>query len=308
MTSRAELVPGVRGELLESPVWDDRRGLLWLVDIAGRVVLGVDPDRVNGDAVRHRFPMPSEPGSLALAADGALVVALRDQVARLDVATGALVTLAPAEHDPKTTRLNDGRCDFRGRFWVGSMYEPRDQATAALYRLEKGRLVPEVTGITLANGLAFDADGRGGWHADTPARTVWRFEFDAAGAMRDRQAFLTLGPDARPGRGASHDARGDSPARPDGATVDSEGAYWLCAIDAGEVRRYRRDGTLDRCVAVPTPWPTMPAFGGPDLKTCFVTSLRAGRDAKQLADAPLSGALFRFRSEIAGVAEPRVAL
>lgn len=292
MTIRAELVPGVRGELLESPVWDDRRGLLWLVDIAGRLVLGVDPDRVNGEVIRHRFPMPSEPGSLALAADGSLVVALRDQVARLDVATGTLATLAPAEHDPRTARLNDGRCDARGRFWVGSMYEPRDRATAALYRLEKGRLVPEVSGITLANGLAFDADGRGGWHADTPARTIWRFEFDAAGAMRDRQAFLTLGPDARP----------------DGATVDSEGAYWLCAIDAGEVRRYRRDGTLDRRVAVPTPWPTMPAFGGSDLKTCFVTSLRAGRDPKQLADAPLSGALFRFRSEIAGVPEPRVAL
>jgi sugar lactone lactonase YvrE len=292
MTIRAELVPGVRGELLESPVWDDRRGLLWLVDIVGRLVLGVDPDGASGHVVRHRLPMPSEPGSLALAADGSLVVALRDQVARLDVATGTLVTLAPAEHDPKTTRLNDGRCDFRGRFWVGSIYEPRDKATAALYRLEKGRLVPEVTGITLANGLAFDAAGRGGWHADTPERTVWRFEFDAAGKIRERQAFLALGPEARP----------------DGACVDSEGAYWLAAIDAGEVRRYRRDGTLDRRVAVPTPWPTMPAFGGPDLKTCFVTSLRAGRDPNQLAAAPLSGALFRFRSEIAGVPEPRVAL
>jgi sugar lactone lactonase YvrE len=292
MAIRAEPVPDVRGELLESPAWDDRRRLLWLVDIVGRLVLGVDPDGASDHVVHHRFPMPSEPGSLALAADGSLVVALRDQVARLDVATGTLSTLAPAEHDPKTTRLNDGRCDFRGRFWVGSMYEPRDKATAALYRLDGDRLVPEVTGITLANGLAFDPDGRGGWHADTPARVVWRFEFDAAGGIRERRPFLTLGPDARP----------------DGATTDAEGAYWLCAIDAGEVRRYRRDGTPDRRVAVPTPWPTMPAFGGPDLKTCFVTSLRVGRDPGQLAAAPLSGALFRFRSEIAGVPEPRVAL
>lgn len=291
--SAAVAIPDVRGELLESPVWDDRRNLLWLVDIVGRAVLGIDPDGGPGRTVARRLAMPSEPGCVALAQDGSLVVALRDRVARLDVDSGTLTTLARADHDPATTRLNDGRCDRQGRFWVGSMYEPRDKPLARLYRLEKGRLVPTVEGFTLANGLAFDPDGRGGWHADSPSRTVWRFEIDpATGAIVERREFLRLGPEARP----------------DGATVDADGAYWLAAIDAGEVRRYLPDGRIERRVTVPTPWPTMPAFGGSDLKTGFVTSLRVGRPPDRLAAHPLSGGLFRFHGGIPGIAEPRVVL
>ena len=288
-TLTATPVPGIAGELLESPVWDDRRGLLWLVDIAGKRVLGLDPE---GGLARN-LVMPSEPGCLALAADGALVVALRDCVARLDPESGDLVTLAKAEHDPATTRLNDGRADRQGRFWVGSIYEPRDRALAKLYRLDKTRLVPVVDGITLANGLAFAADGRGGFHADTPARTIWRFDLDpATGAIAKRRVFARFGPEARP----------------DGATVDGEGGYWIAAIDAGEVRRYLPDGRLERRVVVPTPWPTMIAFAGKDLRTGFVTSLRHQRPAELLARHPLSGGLFRFQSDIPGLAEPRVIL
>ncbi len=288
-THKATPVPGIAGELLESPVWDERRNMLWLVDIAGRRVLGVDPER----GLTRKLDMPSEPGSLALASDGALVVALRDHIARLDPDGGALVALARAEHDPATTRFNDGRCDRQGRFWVGSMYEPRDKPAAKLYRLERNRLVAAVDGLTLSNGLAFAADGRSGWHADSPARTIWRFDLDpASGAISNRRPFVIFGPEARP----------------DGATVDAEGGYWIAAIDAGEVRRYLPDGRLERRVAVPTPWPTMIAFAGADYRTAYVTSLRVGRPPDRLAEYPLSGGLFVFRSDIAGVPEPRVAL
>ena len=89
--------------------------------------------------------------------------------------------------------------------------------------------------------------------------------------------------------------------------MDAEGGYWVAAIDAGEVRRYRPDGRLDRRVAVPTAWPTMPAFGGRDMRDVYVTSLRVGRAPDQLARHPLSGGLFRFRSDVPGLPEPRVA-
>ena len=288
-TITASPVPGVSGDLLESPVWDDRRELLWLVDIAGRRVLGYDPGR----GLKHDLVMPSEPGALALAFDGALVVALRDRVARLDPDSGDLITLAVADHDPATTRLNDGRCDPQGRFWVGSIYEPRDKPKAKLYRLERGRLVPMIEGITLANGLAFAADGCGGFHADTPTRTIWRFDLDpTTGALANRRVFAQVGPEARP----------------DGASIDAEGGYWIAAIDAGEVRRYAPDGRIERRVVVPTPWPTMPAFAGKDFCTGFITSLRHQRPAELVARHPLSGGLFQFASDIPGLPEPRVIL
>ncbi len=286
-TLTATPVPGISGELLESPVWDDRRELLWLADIAGRRILGYDPAR----GLTHDIVMPSEPGSLALAADGALVVALRERVARFDPERGDLVTLAVVDHDPATTRLNDGRADRQGRFWVGSIYEPRDRPLAKLYRLDKNRLVPMVDGITLANGLAFDADGRGGFHADTPTRTIWKFNLDPeTGAIADRREFTRFGPEARP----------------DGAAIDSAGGYWIAAIDAGEVRRYTPDGRVERRILIPTPWPTMIAFAGKDLRIGFITSLRHRRPADRLALHPLSGSLFRFSTDMPGLPEARV--
>ena len=66
------------------------------------------------------------------------------------------------------------------------------------------------------------------------------------------------------------------PGRPDGAAVDADGCYWICGNDAGLVHRFTPDGRLDRSLAVPVKKPAMCAFGGPQLDTLFVTSIRPG--------------------------------
>ena len=58
---------------------------------------------------------------------------------------------------------------------------------------------------------------------------------------------------------------------------------------------------------MPTRWPTMMAFGGPDLRTLYVTSLRYQRPADQLAASPLSGSLFALDVDVPGLPEPRYA-
>jgi len=283
-------VPGIDGELLECPLWCPREHVLWFVDIVAPALYRHDP--ATG-AVR-RYVMPADIGSFALAKDGGLIVALRTGIHRFDPASGRLALLAAADYDQKTIRFNDGRCDRQGRFFVGSMYEPRDGAKGALYRLDPGgRLARVVEGVTIANGLAFSPDGRIAYFADSPTRRIWRFDVDlATGALSNRRPFATLS-----------DAQG----RPDGAAVDAEGGYWVAGIDAGVVHRFRPDGRHDRSVAVPSRWPTMPAFGGADMRDVYVTSLRHRRPADQLAASPDSGGLFVFRSDVPGLAEPRYA-
>ena len=99
----------------------------------------------------------------------------------------------------------------------------------------------------------------------------------------------------------------DAQGKPDGAAVDSEGHYWVAAIDSGQVLRYCPTGVLDRAVAVPTRWPTMPAFGGRDMRTVFVTSLKTGKTPEELAASPESGGLFAFEADAPGLVEPRFA-
>src|SRR5690606_21957209 len=88
----------------------------------------------------------------------------------------------------------------------------------------------------------------------------------------------------------------------DGATVDSEGGYWLANVAAGALRRYRPDGTLDRIVALPFSNPTKPAFGGPDLKTLYVTTTQTAMPPVMTPTAS-NGPVFALEPGESGLAE-----
>lgn len=288
--TEARRVPGVDGALLECPLWCPREGVLWFVDVVAPALYRLDP-KTNES---RRFGMPADIGSFALCEKGDAIVSLRTGLHRFDLSSGALRLIAPPDYDPKTTRFNDGRCDHRGRFYVGSMYEPRKPPLAAFYRLDpSGKVSRLFDGITIANGLAFPPDGRSAYFADSIEKTIWRFDLDpATGGFSNRRVFVTM-----------DEALG----RPDGAAMDAKGFYWVAGIDAGMVHRFAPDGRLDRSVRVPSRWPTMLAFGGDDLRDVYVTSLRFKRPADLLAGSPESGGLFVFRSDVPGIPEPRFA-
>jgi sugar lactone lactonase YvrE len=89
--------------------------------------------------------------------------------------------------------------------------------------------------------------------------------------------------------------------RPDGAAVDAEGGYWICANDAGLIHRFTPDGRLDRSLAVPVKKPSMCAFGGSRLDTLFVTSIRPADDHDERS---LAGGVFALNPGVKGLPEP----
>ena len=94
--------------------------------------------------------------------------------------------------------------------------------------------------------------------------------------------------------------------RPAGLAFDTEGGLWTALVDGWGVVRLTADGALTRVMAVPVPAPTGLAFGGPDLRTLYVTSMRHGLSPEALASAPLSGTVFELDVGMAGAA-PAVA-
>jgi sugar lactone lactonase YvrE len=191
------------------------------------------------------------------------------------------------------SRFNDGRCDRQGRFWAGTLDEPKAGARAHLYRYDGRGLVAMVGGLLTSNGLAFSPDGRWLYHADTPRFVVCRHAFDpATGELGPREEWLRFQPS------------GDDRGRPDGAAVDAEGCYWTALYEGGRVRRYAPDGRLMAEWPVPARCPTMLAFGGRDLRTLYVTTARAGRPEEELSAFPASGGVFAMRVEVPGLPEP----
>lgn len=202
--------------------------------------------------------------------------------------------LARVEHPRPDMRLNDGRCDRQGRFWAGSMVLDMGANAAAgtLYRYASGH-APQalLDGFITLNGLAFSPDGRTMYVSDSHplVQQIWAFDYDTdTGTPSNRRVFVDM-----------H----QYPGRPDGAAVDVDGCYWICANDAGLVHRFTPEGRLDRSLSVPVKKPTMCAFGGSRLDTLFVTSIRDDQ-----SEQSLSGGVFALDPGVQGLPEPRFIL
>ena len=91
---------------------------------------------------------------------------------------------------------------------------------------------------------------------------------------------------------------------PDGVVLDSEGCLWVALWDGWGVRRYAPSGELLLHIPLPCARVTKLAFGGPDLRTAYVTTARTGLDDAALARQPLAGALFAFDAPVAGLPLP----
>lgn len=228
--------------------------------------------------------MPSAIGSFGICRDGRAIVALRQGIHFYDFETGRLEMIANPEADLPGNRLNDGKVGPDGRFWVGSMDDgPDKKPVASLYRVDHdGACTKMLDGLIVSNGLAWSADGRTMFHSDSRGKYVQAFDYDlATGSISRQRRLITLEEDD---------------GRPDGAACDAESHYWSAGVSAGCLNRITPDGRIERKLALPVPSPTMPCFGGPDLRTVYVTSLtRPGGPP---------GTLLRFRSEFAGSPVP----
>jgi sugar lactone lactonase YvrE len=292
-----------RDGLGESPFWHPTERRLYWVDIPGRQLRRA---ALPGGAVES-WAMPSEPGCIAPAQAGGLVVALRDGVYRARQWAGALEPVVRFNHDSATTRFNDGKADPVGRFWGGTLYEPKDANRGELYSVDcrpgngqKGKPLAQLRALNniTSNGLAWSPDGRTLYWTHTARHEIHAWDFEPrAAVMRRHRVFARFEPKP-PGWKPGDPGYGG---RPDGAAVDVDGNYWVAMFEGGRLLQLSPSGECLAEVSVPVRCPTMPCFGGDDLRTLYVTSASQGRPADELAQLPLSGRVIAARADVAGL-------
>ena len=287
----ADLVVDARNGVGESPVWDAARQSLYWTDIEARRIWRWDASQ----AATRQWDLPEMAGCIAPHQGGGWVAGMESGMFHLELRESGEVRaalLARADHARPRMRFNDGRCDRQGRMRAGTMHMDMAAAHAVgtVWGLEAAGLRALVADLLVPNGMAFSPDGRTMYLSDSHplAQQVWAFDYDPGTGMPSRRRLFI---DMKP-----------LPGRPDGAAVDEDGCYWVCGNDAGLVHRFTPRGELDRSLAVPVKNPAMCAFGGANLDTLFVTSIRpAGTD---LSDQPLAGGVFALRPGVRGLAEP----
>lgn len=274
-----ELVLDARSTLGEGPLWDARTSELLWVDIPRGAVHRFDP-QTGAD---REFDAGGFVGAVVPRTSGGYVLAVQNGFAAADVDRGVQL-FAAVEPDRPETRMNDGACDSRGRFWAGTMNVDCVTCSGSLYRLDAdGGVTRMLTDVTISNGIGWSLDDRVMYFVDTMTRGVDAFDFEPeTGAIAARRRLVTIEAGA-----------GD----PDGITVDAEGCLWVALWEGWAVRRYAPDGTQLGTVEVPVARVTKPAFGGDELADLYITTAAPEEpDPEQ----PHAGGIFRAQPGVAG--------
>ena len=290
---QAELIVDARNAVGESPVWVPQDNALYWVDIpnGGLQRWSADTGHVMS------WKAPEMLACITRHRNGGWVAGMESGFFRLHAhSDGSLDSelLANVAHSRPDMRLNDGRCDRQGRFWAGSMVLNMglNAPEGRLYRYNAGQsgvVEAQLDGFIVPNGLGFSPDGKIMYLSDSHpnVQLIWAFDYDTeTGTPSNRRVFVDMN---------------QFPGRPDGAAVDADGCYWICANDAGLIHRFTPDGRLDYSVEVPVKKPTMCAFGGSNLDTLFVASIRPGDDHDPQS---LAGGVFALKPGVKGLAEP----
>lgn len=281
---QVECVADVKAVLGEGPVWVVGEAAVYWVDIRGKKIF-----RLGANGERDEWPTEHRVGSLAPRSDGTFLAGTNAGLGIADDSNWNFEIICNPEAHLPNNRFNDGKVDRSGRFWAGTMDDREREASGTLYRLDADRRLTAIdTGYRVTNGPAFSPDGRTMYHNDSARQVTYAFDLDADGNASNRRKF------ARYGAGEGY---------PDGMTVDAEGCLWIAFWDGWCVRRFSPQGDRLDEVRLPVQRPTSCAFGGPDLKTLFITSARRDLEGTELTRQPLAGGLFAADVGVSGIAE-----
>ncbi|MGP3592969.1 SMP-30/gluconolactonase/LRE family protein [Vagococcus sp. WN89Y] len=274
------------GHLPECPSWNEAEQALYWADILEGEIHRYH--LASGDHTVLSFP--EEVGCFAQREQGGFIVAMRNAIWLTDKSGLLQHKVCDNPSNPQLARFNDGGTDHLGRFYAGTFWGPGDYNGALLLRVDNN-LTPKIIQCDIhgANGLAFSPDKRWMYTSDTPNGVIYRTPLDAAGEPGQREPFYRVGP----GEGI-----------PDGAAMDVEGCYWSAMYDGWRIARFSPQGEQLEEHRLPVRCPTMVCFGGDDMKTLFITTTRENMDAQEVAQYPLSGAIFTLPVKVAGMNKP----
>lgn len=278
---QVEIILDAQAILGEGPAWDAKTQTLYWVDILSK---RIHYHRTNEDGFIQLDEMP---GCVVPSKDGSLLVAARASFMTFNPAAAKMTILASVS-EPVNNRFNDGKCDPKGRFLVGSMDMDEKIPSGMLYSFNGAQATQLLDGLRISNGLTWSPDLKTFYHIDTPAREVRAFDYNLeTGQIANPRVVITVSP---------------SLGWPDGMTSDVNGNLWIAMWGGARVTQWNpQTGHLIGQISLPAKHVTSCVFGGPDLDELYITSARVGLDQADLTDYRFSGSLMRVKLKVRGM-------
>ena len=265
--------------LVEGPVWEDGRGLLYS-DVLFGGVFRLNLDGVVETVFEHRRGI----GGMALHEAGGLIVSGRN-LSFKPFSGGATVTVLEQDESAGVVGFNDLTTDADGRIYAGALGaspvfdDGREPRAGDLYLVDlDGSARVVALDVQLTNGLGFSPDGATLYHSDSRRQTVFCYSVGADGSLGEKRPFVKT-------EGGS----------PDGLAVSEDGAVWVALAGGSGVGVYSASGAQQDLIEIPQPMCTSLCFGGADRRDLYIVS---GSDGSQ---SDRAGAVFRTRTDVAGL-------
>ncbi|KAL9129593.1 MAG: hypothetical protein Q9217_001981 [Psora testacea] len=185
-------------------------------------------------------------------------------------------------------RFNDGCVDPQGRYWAGTMTDPKihePTVEGVLFRLDPDMSLHRmIENVSIPNGMGWSLDGEAFYFTDSPNKRVFKYKFDAEyGNINDRKVFYHVD---------------DEDAVPDGLCMDVEGCLWIALCGGGKILRVSPEGKRIGEVTLPTRMVSCPGFVGTEL---LITSAEEEEPHRFPQSVEFGGSLFRVDVGVDGL-------
>ena len=281
----ASLEYKVEANLGEGAIWNYKTHELYWIDIEGRQLNIYNPK----SKINKVLNTESRIGTVVPLTENEALIALENGVHKIDIQTGKSNLFTDMKSELLGSRLNDGKCDPSGRFWVGSMHLEQETGKANLYTITSENILQKkINSVTISNGIVWTSDKKTMYYIDTPTSTIKEFDYNnETGEISNGKIAVKI------------------PIKfgfPDGMTIDEENMLWVGMWNGNAVIRFNpKTGKVISKIEVPAHNITSCAFGGENLETLYITSARIDMTEEELIKYPLAGSLFSINPGVKGV-------
>ena len=188
-------------------------------------------------------------------------------IQRVDLETGAVEALYTHCGDDPIMGPNDIVFDGKGGFWFtdhGKSYDRLMDRGALFYAAVDGSFIKEAAfPLITPNGVALSPDGKTLYVSETETGRVWSYPILGPGE---------LGKEAWPSPNGGKFIGGPTGyQRFDSMAVEANGNICVATLVNAGISVFSPDGNLVEFHEAPEPYSTNIAFGGPDMKTAYIT-------------------------------------
>ncbi|NQT59197.1 MAG: SMP-30/gluconolactonase/LRE family protein [Bacteroidetes bacterium] len=280
-----------RNEIGEAPIWVPEEDRLYWTDTEDSAVFSYRFS--DYEMKKYHLAMPIT--SLLRRRGGGWVIVTKKGLAFWDQVNNICTFIADPVADNDFLVFNDGAVDPSGCLIAGTMnFNELTAPDGCLFRLDNQLSLKKIdANICVANGISFSPDGETLYVSEQWDSRILAYDYNQqTGTASNRRTFAVADP---------------ADGYPDGIIVDSEGCLWNGRWGGAQIVRYTPDGKIDRKYNLPVNVGTCMAFGGENLSDLYITTAWFGMTGPERVKNPVSGDLFRIKTDVKGRLEPRFA-